>query len=505
MSHSCLVPIQVAFKDCVIQGENSANHKYICDLWCKVLLESVGGVEAMVPKTWCSVVGDNTSVMPAAGKMLEEKYPTIFFNGCRTHCSDLLVEDIAKLPEIGLILEDCLLVVKFVLGHSKVKEAYKRIMLELGEGTTLKLFSETRFAQCCKMLESLLGKDNCNIAVLQHLINEDPWQESTSDGIPKEKVESFADLVRNDVFFRRIKGLYKLFSVLSAFVHHQETSGARASFVSPLFNALVLDVDRWSATKVQEDDFQQATLNDVKAVVSARWKGDRSRNKVGLYGPQYLMAVIVDPVLCLKYDLLPEDWKNECKKILQRFYPGNSSARKMMGAVKQLEDCVLRRGSFGKEVKEQQQLMEKVIGRPPNKVAFGHVRHEIKRQRAALDLTDPSNLWQLEIGKQCPMLKDIALRLLQMGTQSADVERCCKANKVIHTKVRNRLGEDNVKMLVYCYINLRLLKQNEETGGGSFDPTDDLEDVFVEAILTGEEPEMPQNNEQKEQNSSVEG
>jgi hypothetical protein len=452
----------------------------------------VGGVEALVPITWCSVVGDNTSVMPSAGKMLEEKYPTILFNGCRTHCSDLLVEDIAKLTEVGLILEDCLLVVKFVLAHSKVKEAYKRIVLELGEGTTLKLFSETRFAQCCKMLESLLGKDNCNITVLQHLITEDQWQESTSDGIHKAKVESFAEIVRNDVFFQRVKGLYKLFSVLSAFVHHQETSGARASFVFPLFNALVLDVDRWS---VQEDIFEVATLNAMKAAVRARWKGDRARNKVGLYGPQYLMAVIVDPVLCLKYDLLPEDWKVECKKILKRFYPGNSNARKMMTAVRELEDCVLRRGSFGEEVEVQQQLMEKAIGRPPNKVAFGHVRHEIKRQKAALELTDPSNLWQLGLGKQCPILQDIALRLLQMGTQSADVERCCKANKVIHTKVRNRLGEENVKMLVYCYINLRLLKQNEKTGGGSFDPTDDLEDLFVEAILTPEEPEMPQNIE----------
>ena len=78
-----------------------------------------------------------------------------------------------------------------------------------------------------------------------------------------------------------------------------------------------------------------------------------------------------------------------------------------------------------------------------------------------------------------------------MATQSAGVERCCKVHKIVHTKARNRLKNKNVQMLVYCYVNLRLIKKIEE--GNSLDPNNDLEDFLDSALATaggGEENEF---------------
>ena len=93
-----------------------------------------------------------------------------------------------------------------------------------------------------------------------------------------------------------------------------------------------------------------------------------------------------------------------------------------------------------------------------------HAIYEIKRQKLSMK-TDPSLVWNLGLGKQFPKLKDIALRLMQMGTQSADVDRVCKAHKLLHTKARNRLANRNVNSLMYCYVNLRLLKKYERQKG----------------------------------------
>ena len=73
------------------------------DIWMEQLIEGAGS-EENIPNIWTAIVADNTKVNPSAGKRLEEKFPKLFFNGCRTHCADLLVEDIVKLTEIDHLI-----------------------------------------------------------------------------------------------------------------------------------------------------------------------------------------------------------------------------------------------------------------------------------------------------------------------------------------------------------------------------------------------------------------
>jgi hypothetical protein len=86
-------------------------------------------------------------------------------------------------------------------------------------------------------------------------------------------------------------------------------------------------------------------------------------------------------------------------------------------------------------------------------------------------------------GKEYPTLKEIAIRVLTISTQSADVERCCKVNKLLHTKERNRLKNQNVVRLISCYVNLRLLNRMKEESGGESEPTESLECFLSDTIL----------------------
>ncbi len=70
--------------------------------------------------------------------------------------------------------------------------------------------------------------------------------------------------------------------------------------------------------------------------------------------------------------------------------------------------------------------------------------------------------WETVGKRQFVHLPEIARRLAVIAIESADVERACKAYKVIHTKVRNRLRTSVVQKLLYTYINLRLLHRCDQ-------------------------------------------
>ena len=69
-----------------------------------------------------------------------------------------------------------------------------------------------------------------------------------------------------------------------------------------------------------------------------------------------------------------------------------------------------------------------------------------------------ASFWETMGDANFPKCVKLALRLSILSVQSADVERMCEAHTIIHTKTRNRLQHVRVKKLLYCYINLRLLR-----------------------------------------------
>ena len=107
---------------------------------------------------WTCVVFDNTKTNVVAAKLLQEEFPKLFFNGCRTHCADLIIEDIQKIPEIKETVEQSRNMAVFIHAHDKVKAAYLRVGKPFG-ATLLTIYPLTRFAYACFTLEGTRGKN----------------------------------------------------------------------------------------------------------------------------------------------------------------------------------------------------------------------------------------------------------------------------------------------------------------------------------------------------------
>lgn len=73
--------------------------------------------------------------------------------------------------------------------------------------------------------------------------------------------------------------------------------------------------------------------------------------------------------------------------------------------------------------------------------------------------------WELSGRAMFPLMTPIATRLFSLSVRSADVERVCKTQELIQTKLTNLLKNISVRMLLYCYVNLRLLNKSQDELG----------------------------------------
>jgi len=64
------------------------------------------------------VITNNGSNYMLVGKLLEEKRPHLYWTPCVSHCIDLMVEDIGKLPLIKKTIQTGVSLVVFIYSHS---------------------------------------------------------------------------------------------------------------------------------------------------------------------------------------------------------------------------------------------------------------------------------------------------------------------------------------------------------------------------------------------------
>jgi hypothetical protein len=57
---------------------------------------------------------DNVANYVVAGKLLMERYQTLYWTPCATHCIDLMLEDMGKISWIKEIIESARSVTKYI-------------------------------------------------------------------------------------------------------------------------------------------------------------------------------------------------------------------------------------------------------------------------------------------------------------------------------------------------------------------------------------------------------
>ncbi|CAN6225820.1 unnamed protein product [Urochloa humidicola] len=97
------------------------------------------------------VVTDNGANYKAAGKLLMERIPTLFWSPCAAHCLDLMLEEIGNLKEFKKTITRAKRVVNFIYRHGRILCA----MREKTNGKDIVRPAATRFATSYLSLKSM--------------------------------------------------------------------------------------------------------------------------------------------------------------------------------------------------------------------------------------------------------------------------------------------------------------------------------------------------------------
>ncbi|KAM0877958.1 hypothetical protein ACQ4PT_035155 [Festuca glaucescens] len=98
------------------------------------------------------VVTDNGANYKAAGKLLMERIPTLYWSPCACHCLDLMLEDIGKLKEFKKPIARGRRVTTFIYRHGRILS----LMRKATGGMDLVRSAATRFATSFLSLKSLV-------------------------------------------------------------------------------------------------------------------------------------------------------------------------------------------------------------------------------------------------------------------------------------------------------------------------------------------------------------
>ena len=444
-----------AFVACIDPQGQREDGQFYADAISEQLEEGAKASQQPVESLYSGGVADNVSYNRRAFEILRKKYPKLFFFGCAAHCFDLMSEDLAKLKEFDSILSTAKAITKFVLNHKYVGAEFNRVCGE--NNLTLTLFPATRFAYADLTIYRVIK----NSGNLEKLIDSEQWSSATAS-VTKKELEKFESVI-NEAPWRKMNTMHDMFGCVARATHHIETCGARASWVYMLCSAIVVYCDTWGAKKTTKLYFDDNVVAKVKETVLRRWMGLTGQNSVGIYRAEHILAWIVDPYTTPHSNSqLPSNWESECRSVVQMAYSDSETIDKALSEIKQI---LLRRGKWADVISSKQKLIQ-----PDSNHKFDTPVDKIiwQQSKSSSCVED----WELTGKAQFPLISPIAIRLLSMAVQSADVERVCKTHKLIHTKNRNRLKNISVHMLLYCYVNLRLLNKC----------TDELGDFLTQCI-----------------------
>lgn len=371
------------------------------------------------------VVTDNGANYKAAGKLLMERIPTLYWSPCACHCLDLMLEDIGKLKAFKKPIARARRVTNFIYRHGRILS----LMRKATGGNDLVRPAATRFATSFLALKSLVKHK----AALRILFTSQGW---TGNKLAKTQA-----------------GLNVQEIVLSAEWWHAVEDCLRAS--GPLIRVLrIADGDEipampeitammmWAKEKIDEGfPFlnKKALLKKIMAIVDKRWETQMDH-------PLYGAALFLNPGKYFSFkdngdDELVGELRSCFNDVLARMVPDVNLRNKIDAQTVQYE---ARRGPFA------------------NVMAIDNMT-----KRNPLD-------WWGSYGGRAIELQRFAKRLVSLCASSSGCERNWSTFEFIHTKKRNRLQHrilnDNV-FVSYNRKNLdRFQKRKEKMGDKSYDP-----------------------------------
>ncbi|KAK8946941.1 Mitochondrial import inner membrane translocase subunit TIM22-1 [Platanthera zijinensis] len=144
------------------------------------------------------VVTDNASNYKAAGKILMERRPTLFWTPCAAHCIDLMLEDIGKMQQNKSVIRKARMITNFIYRHTRLLDAVRVTI-----GGDLVRHSVTRFATSFLTLQSLLKHEE----KLKLFFVSPSW--NTANLAKTEAGKQIVEIILSSVFWNGVRDCLK--------------------------------------------------------------------------------------------------------------------------------------------------------------------------------------------------------------------------------------------------------------------------------------------------------
>jgi hypothetical protein len=100
-----------------IKSVDASAYTKDAQLLCELL---DGFIREIGPQYVVQVITDNAANYVVAGRMLMQRYPSLYWSPCAAHCIDLMLEDMGKLPWIKEFIDSSRSVTKSIYNHTYI-------------------------------------------------------------------------------------------------------------------------------------------------------------------------------------------------------------------------------------------------------------------------------------------------------------------------------------------------------------------------------------------------
>lgn len=358
-------------------------------------------IEEIGPEKFVAVITDNAPVMKSAWEIIVARFPKITAHGCAAHALNLLIKDILDNVEDVEIMKDAEKIIKFVSNHHIVKALFEVKRKAFNVPHTLSMPVATRWFSRFNSMSSLLAS---KYALIQLVDDEG---EMLKEIKPKTTSASVINLIKSQKFWDNVSDVVKKIEFPTKVIGKLEADDASLALVYNYFGELYQHFNG------------NSTIQDL---VTER------------------LDFLPSKSIGLAYILTP-------KYATNGFYFQNDQAYFI---------------SYAKEFAEirNPEIADKV---DTEMHAFVTKMSTLPRQLEETIFKMTSRSYWTTIGRrEFPSLYIVAKPITEMICSSAAAERSWSTHRFIHSRLRNRLGNDKVRKLVFIYTNCVMLDKMDK-------------------------------------------
>ncbi|XP_062212864.1 uncharacterized protein LOC133913667 isoform X2 [Phragmites australis] len=384
-------------------------------------------VEEVGKKKVVQVITNNSEIHAAAGKKLDETFPTLFWSPCTFQCIDGMLEDFSKVGAISEIIGNAKAITGFVYNSTFALNLMKKYL----HGKDLLVPAETRAAMNFVTLKNMYSVKE----TLQAMVNSDEWIHFL---LPKKGGIEVSNLVSSLQFWSSCAAVVRITEPL---VHLLKlVSSNKRPAMGYVYAGLYQAKAAIKKELVSKNDYM-AYWN----IIDWRWDNHTPR-------PLHSAGFFLNPLF---FDGIRGDISN--------------------GIFSGMLDCIERLVS---DVKIQDKI-QRELNMYRSEAAGDFRRQMAVRSRRTL----PPAEWWYTYGGACPNLTRLAVRILSQTCSARGCDRTFIPFEQIHDERLNNFERQRMHHLTFVQYNLRL-QQRQQRKAKAFDPVSvDYIDIVDEWVV----------------------